>query len=229
MAVFQAFRALRPTKEKASAVAALPYDVVSRQEAKEIGEKNLCSFLHVDRAEMDLEPGTDLYAPAVYEKAAQNLRSMEEKGILVQEEKPCFYIYEQTRQGKTQTGLAGCCSIDDYLDGTIKKHELTRADKEQDRICHVDVCDANTGPIFLAARYSQELREFLQDWKCRQEPVYDFVSEDGVGHRVWVIGEEEACSFIRKEFAGMSSLYIADGHHRAASAVKVGLKKERSA
>ena len=225
MAVFQAFRALRPTKEQASAVAALPYDVVSRQEAKEIGEKNPCSFLHVDRAEMDLEPDTDLYAPAVYEKAAQNLRDMEEKGILVQDENPCFYIYEQTRRGKTQTGLAGCCAIDDYLDGTIKKHELTRADKEQDRIRHVDVCDANTGPIFLAARYPKELQNFLHNWKCRQEPVYDFVSEDEVIHRVWIIDEEEACRFIRTEFAGIPSLYIADGHHRAASAVKVGLKR----
>ena len=162
MAVFQAFCALRPATDKAERVAALPYDVVSREEARIIGEKNPDSFLHVDRAEMDLPADTDLYDSSVYEKARENLQNMEKKGILVQDEKPCYYIYELTRKGKTQTGIVGCSSIDDYISGVVKKHELTREDKEQDRIRHVDVCDANTGPIFLACRYTQTLLDLIE-------------------------------------------------------------------
>ena len=139
MAIFQAFRALRPVPEKAEKVAALPYDVVSREEARRIGEKNPDSFLHVDRAEIDLPADTGLYDRAVYEKARENLRMMEEKGILIQDEKPCYYIYELTRKGKSQTGIVGCSSIDDYINGTVKKHELTREDKELDRIRHVEI------------------------------------------------------------------------------------------
>lgn len=227
MAVFQAFRALRPTPEKAARVAALPYDVVSREEARIIGEENPDSFLHVDRAEMDLSPETDLYDASVYARAKENLLNMEKNGILLQDEKPCYYIYELTRKQKTQTGIVGCSSIDDYLNGVVKKHELTREDKEQDRIRHVDVCDANTGPIYLACRYTQELLELLEDWKRSHPAVYDFTAEDGIGHRVWVIDSEEQILRIRQEFSGISSIYIADGHHRAASAVKVGLKRRR--
>lgn len=225
MAVFQAFRALRPVAEKAEKVAALPYDVVSSEEARLIGEKNPDSFLHVDRAEMDLPEDTDHYARCVYEKAAENLRNMEAKGIMIQDETPCYYIYELTRKGKTQTGIAGCCSIDDYMDGTVKKHELTRTDKEQDRICHVDFCDANTGPIFLACRYPQSLLDLISSWKENHAPVYDFVTEDEIGHRAWVIDGEAERAAIKKDFQDIPSLYIADGHHRAASAVKVGLKR----
>ena len=151
MAIFQAFRALRPVPDKAEAVAALPYDVVTREEAKEIGDQNPDSFLHVDRAEMDLPADTDLYDQKVYDRARENLINMEKNGILVQDGAPCYYIYELTRKGKTQTGLVGCCSIDDYMNGVVKKHELTREDKEQDRIHHVDVCDANTGRSILPA------------------------------------------------------------------------------
>lgn len=225
MAVFQAFRALRPTPEMAEKVAALPYDVVSREEARAIGENNRDSFLHVDRAEMDLSPEMDLYDARVYERARRNLCKMETDGILVQDEKPCYYIYELTRKGKTQTGIVGCSSIDDYMQGIVKKHELTREDKEQDRIRHVDVCDANTGPIYLACRYTKELQAFLKQWKEGHPAAYDFVAEDEIGHRVWVIGGEEATDFIRSEFEKISAIYIADGHHRAASAVKVGLKR----
>lgn len=225
MAIFQAFRALRPVKEKARAVAALPYDVVSREEARAIGERNPDSFLHVDRAEMDLEPEVDLYDRRVYEKAAENLRNMENNGVMVQDQKACYYLYELTRKGRTQTGVVGCCSIDDYLNGVVKKHELTREDKEQDRIRHVDVCDANTGPIYLTCRYSKELLNFMESWKERRKPVYDFTAEDGVIHRVWMVDDEENIQNIRKEFEKISSIYIADGHHRAASAVKVGLKR----
>lgn len=225
MAVFRAFRALRPVSEKAEKVAALPYDVVTRKEAREIGEQNPDSFLHVDRAEMDLSESVDLYDRSVYEKAAENLSDMEKRGIMVQDETACYYIYELTRKGKVQTGIVGCCSIDDYLNGTVKKHELTRADKEEDRIRHVDVCDANTGPIFLACRYSEDLLELMNTWKEKHAPVYDFVTEDEVGHRVWVIDGAAEQEIIKKEFQGIPSLYIADGHHRAASAVKVGLKR----
>ena len=189
MAVFQAFRALRPTPEKAERVAALPYDVVSREEARVLGEANPESFLHVDRAEMDLSPEIDLYDARVYERARENLLNMEKDGILVQDEKPCYYIYELTRKQKTQTGIVGLSSVDDYLDGVVKKHELTREDKEQDRIHHVDVCDANTGPIYLACRYTEELLALLENWKGAHAPVYDFTAEDEIIHRVWVIGE----------------------------------------
>ena len=227
MAVFKAFRALRPAPEKAAKVAALPYDVVDRQEAKAIGDKNPDSFLHVDRAEMDLPDETDLYDSSVYAKARENLHNMEADGTMIQDEAPCYYIYELTRKGKTQTGLAGCCSIDDYLNDVVKKHELTREDKEQDRIRHVDVCDANTGPIYLACKYPQELLDLMNQWKESYEPVYDFVADDEIGHRVWVIDGEKEKQIIADRFANISAVYIADGHHRAASAVKVGLKRRQ--
>lgn len=225
MAVLQSFRALRPVQEKAADVAALPYDVVNREEAKAIGDKNPLSFLHVDRPEMDLEPEIDLYDERVYEKARENLIDMEKAGIFLQDEKPCYYIYELVRKGRTQTGIVGCSSIDDYMNGAVKKHELTREDKEQDRIHHVDSCNANTGPIFLACRYPESLLKLMNDWKENHEAAYDFTEDDQITHRVWVIDNQEIIGEIREEFEGIDSLYIADGHHRAASAVKVGLKR----
>lgn len=225
MALFQAFRAVRPAPERAAQVAALPYDVVSREEAREIGEKNPESFLHVDRAEMDLDPAADLYDPKVYEKAKENLDRFQDEGILIQDKKPNYYLYELIRKGKSQTGIVGVSSIDDYISGVIKKHELTREEKEQDRIHHVDVCDANTGPIFLACRYPEELLALMENWKTEHAPVYDFTSEDEITHRVWVVDEEAKLQKIRELFGEIPSIYIADGHHRAASAVKVGLKR----
>lgn len=225
MAVFRGFQALRPTKEKAAAVAALPYDVVNREEAAEIGRANPDSFLHIDRAEMDLPEDTNLYDKKVYEKARENLIRMEENGILVQDAAPCYYIYELVRKGKVQTGLVGCASIDDYLKNVVKKHELTREEKELDRIRHVDVCDANTGPIYLACEYTNTLTELLESWKKEHLAVYDFTEEDEITHRVWVIDQEAVISRIQKEMEQIPALYIADGHHRAASAVKVGFKR----
>ena len=225
MAEFRAFKALRPTPEKAASVAALPYDVVNREEAAAIGRMNADSFLHVDRAEMDLPTETDLYDKKVYEKAKENLLQMERAGILVQDEKPCYYIYELVRKGKVQTGIVGCASIDDYLNNVVKKHELTRSDKELDRIHHVDVCDANTGPIYLACRYTQVLTDLLEQWKKEYSPVYDFTEEDEITHRVWVIHQKQVISQIQTEMKKIPALYIADGHHRAASAVKVGQKR----
>lgn len=227
MAVFRAFKALRPTKEKAAAVAALPYDVVNREEAAAIGKENPDSFLHVDRAEMDLPAETDLYDVKVYQKAKENLHKMEETGVLVQDHKPCYYIYELVRKGKVQTGIAGCASIDDYLNNVVKKHELTRSDKELDRINHVDVCDANTGPIYLACRYTDALSALLEQWKKEHKAAYDFTEEDEITHRVWVIDGDEAISQIQDEMEKIPALYIADGHHRAVSAVKVGLKRRQ--
>ena len=227
MALFQAFRAVRPAEGKAEKVAALPYDVVSREEAREIGEKNLYSFLHVDRAEMDLDPEIDLYDAVVYQKAKENLDRFQAEGTLIQDEKPNYYLYELIRKGKSQTGIVGVSSIDDYMNGVIKKHELTREDKEQDRIHHVDICDANTGPIFLACRYPEELLVLMENWKNSHEPVYDFTSEDEITHRVWIVDEEEKIQKINRLFGEISSIYIADGHHRAASAVKVGQKRRK--
>ena len=227
MALFQAFRAVRPAEGKAEKVAALPYDVVSREEAREIGEKNPYSFLHVDRAEMDLDPGIDLYDAKVYRKAKENLDRFQAEGTLIQDEKPNYYLYELIRKGKSQTGIVGVSSIDDYMNGVIKKHELTREDKEQDRIHHVDICDANTGPIFLTCRYPEELLVLMENWKNSHEPVYDFTSEDEVTHRVWIVDEEEKIQKINRLFGEISSIYIADGHHRAASAVKVGQKRRK--
>lgn len=227
MALFQAFRAVRPVEGKAEKVAALPYDVVSREEAREIGEKNPYSFLHVDRAEMDLDPGIDLYDAKVYRKAKENLDRFQAEGTLIQDEKPNYYLYELIRKGKSQTGIVGVSSIDDYMNGVIKKHELTREDKEQDRIHHVDICDANTGPIFLACRYPEELLVLMENWKNSHEPVYDFTSEDEITHRVWIVDEEEKIQKINRLFGEISSIYIADGHHRAASAVKVGQKRRK--
>ena len=227
MALFQAFRAVRPAEGKAEKVAALPYDVVSREEAREIGEKNPYSFLHVDRAEMDLDPGIDLYDAKVYRKAKENLDRFQAEGTLIQDEKPNYYLYELIRKGQSQTGIVGVSSIDDYMNGVIKKHELTREDKEQDRIHHVDICDANTGPIFLACRYPEELLVLMENWKNSHEPVYDFTSEDEITHRVWIVDEEEKIQKINRLFGEISSIYIADGHHRAASAVKVGQKRRK--
>lgn len=227
MAILRAFRALRPVPEKAARVAALPYDVVNREEARAIGEANPDSFLHVDRAEMDLPLDVDLYDPSVYQKAKENLEKMEETGTMIQDPSPCYYIYELVRKGRTQTGIAGCASIDDYMNGVVKKHELTREDKELDRIRHVDVCDANTGPIYLACRYTQQLLDLMEQWKASHKAVYDFTAEDEVIHRVWVIDDADIIQKISTEFGDIPAFYIADGHHRAASAVKVGQKRRQ--
>lgn len=224
MAVFHGFQALRPTPEKASRVASLPYDVVSREEAYELGNSNQDSFLHVERAEIDCPKEMDMYDEAVYKKAEENLQKMIKEGTLIEEEKRCFYIYELIRKGKSQTGLVGCCSIDDYQNGVIKRHELTRTEKEKDRIRHMEVCCANTSPVFLTCRYTEKLLMLLESWKQTHRPVYDFTAEDEITHRVWIVDETEEIKMAEEEFGKIPSLYIADGHHRAASAVKTGLK-----
>ena len=228
MAIVKAFNGIRPVEELASKIAALPYDVMNSEEAREMVEGNPYSFLHVDRAEIDLDPSIDVHNKKVYEKARQNLDKMIEEGQLIQDKIPCLYIYRQIMNGRAQTGLVFCASIDDYINNIIKKHEFTRADKELDRINHVDYCDANTGPIFLTYKEDEVTSEVIKEWtkdSTRRRPIYDFVSEDGIGHQVWVIDNEIIVEEIIALFGEIESLYIADGHHRSASAVKVGLKR----
>lgn len=225
MAVFRPFKAIRPVKEYASKVAALPYDVMNSAEAAEKVKGNPFSFLHVDKAEIDLPEGTYLYSEQVYLKAKENLENLSANGICKQDENTHFYIYRQIMNGRSQTGLVGCVSIDDYINNVIKKHELTRADKEADRINHVDYCDANTGPIFLTYRPQSEVSALISDWISSHSPEYDFVTDDGISNTVWVIDSDETNAKISEIFSGIDYLYIADGHHRAASAVKVGLKR----
>ncbi|MBR6401243.1 MAG: DUF1015 domain-containing protein [Firmicutes bacterium] len=224
MSVLRAFKGYRPTAELCPKVAALPYDVMSSAEAREMVKGDPYSFLHVDRAEIDLDPSVDIYSPQVYQKAADNLKKMIDDGIYIQDKEPCMYIYRLTMDGRSQTGLVACASIDEYIENKIKKHELTREDKEQDRIRHVDTCNANTGPIFLTYRAKDDIDALIAA-ETAKNPVYDFVSDDGVGHTVWVISDKAVISALEGAFAKVPALYIADGHHRNASAVKVGLKR----
>ena len=224
MSVLRPFKGYRPTAELCPRVAALPYDVMSSEEAREMVKDDPYSFLHVDRAEIDLDPSVDIYSDEVYQKAADNLKKMISDGIYIHDETPCMYIYRLTMDGRSQTGLVACASIDEYIENKIKKHELTREDKEQDRIRHVDACNANTGPIFLTYRAKDDIDALIAK-ETAKEPVYDFVSEDGVGHTVWVIDDADTISSLEAAFAKVPALYIADGHHRNASAVKVGLKR----
>lgn len=224
MAQIRPFRAYRPCQGMEERIAALPYDVYNRAEACEVVKKNPESFLAVDRAETQFGEDVDTYADCVYEKADQMLREKILEGKFVQDPTPCFYLYELTMDGHSQTGVVGCASIDDYRNNVIKKHENTRADKEEDRIRHVDTCSMQTGPIFLAYRAKEDLKEKIGELK-KQAPVYDFVSEDGIGHRVWVIDNDSDVAMIEEAFGKIPAIYIADGHHRCASAVKVGLKR----
>lgn len=225
MAIIKPFRAIRPVAEKAEKVAALPYDVMDSEEAREMVKGNPDSFLHVDKAEIDLDRSIDLYDTKVYQKAKQNMEQMIQNGIMIQDKQPLFYIYCLTMNGKSQTGLVACTSIDEYLNNTIKKHELTRADKEADRIRHVDTLNANTGPIFLAYHKNDEVKAILQSVMKKEQAVYDFISEDGIAHKVWLITEQKDITKLMEIFQKIPSLYIADGHHRNASAVKVGCKR----
>lgn len=224
MATIKPFRAFRPGSGLAARVAALPYDVYDRAEAKAVVEKEPLSFLGIDRAETAFSDEVDMYADCVYLKAKEMLEERIREGVFVQDEKPCFYIYELTMDGRSQTGIVGCASVDEYLDNTIKKHENTREEKELDRIRHVDVTDMQTGPIFLAYHANEGIEAVIAAVKMTPA-AEDFVSDDGVRHRVWVIRGQEQIEEISHAFAGVSSIYIADGHHRCASAVKVALKR----
>ena len=224
MADIRPFPAIRPAKGKEADIAALPYDVYSRAEAREAVKDRPLSFLRIDRAETQLPEDMDLYDSRVYEKAKELLWGMVANGDFVQDEQPCYYLYELTMNGRSQTGIVACASVDDYLENRIKKHENTRREKEEDRVRHVDVCGAQTGPIFLAYRGREDLKKLVEREK-QKEPLFDFVSEDGIRHRGWKISGPAELQAIRQAFADMDALYIADGHHRAASAVRVGVKR----
>lgn len=221
------FCAVRPRADLADRIAALPYDVYSRKEAYEKVKGDRYSFLRIDRPETQFPEDYDMYAPEVYEKARELLFSMIEEGLFIKEARPAYYVYELVMNGRSQVGIGACASVDDYENQVIKRHENTRAEKEADRIRHVDSCDAQTGPIFLAYRSRPGIEQEVQK-AMENTPVYDFTAEDGVTHRLWVIDEAQAVRHIREEFEKVDSVYIADGHHRCASAVRVSQMRRKS-
>ena len=224
MAVVKPFICIRPAKENAAKVAALPYDVYNRKEACAVVAGNPISFLNIDRAETQFSDDVDTYADCVYEKARELLDTQIAEGVYVTDAGDHYYLYELTMDGRSQTGIVACSSIDDYVNGVVKKHENTREDKELDRIRHVDTVNAQTGPIFLAYRQNETLKAIVAEEKAKPA-LYDFVSDDGIHHRVWKIDDPAQTEAIEAAFAAIPATYIADGHHRAASAVKVGLKR----
>ena len=222
MAIISPFRALRPKKELADKVASRPYDVLNSAEAKEEAKGNPQSFLHVTKPEIDLPGNIDIHSNAVYEKAKTNLQQFVNDGILCREERPGYYIYRLIMNERKQTGLVCVSSVDDYFKDVIKKHELTRPEKEQDRINHIKTTRAQTGNVFLAYRDVKEINDIINDWKKNNQPLYDFKASDGIQHTIWKIDDDATISTITKTFAvKVPATYIADGHHRAASAAKV--------
>ena len=224
MGKIKAFKCIRPNVEVVSKVAALPYDVYNTKEAREVVNKEPLSFLKIDRAETQFDETVDIYDECVYKKAKEMLDAMIADGTFVTDTDDSYFLYELTMDGRSQTGLVACASVDDYLNNKIKKHEKTRAQKEADRIRHVDTCSAQTGPIFLAYRAQKKIDEIVESVK-KEEALYDFVSDDNVRHKAWRISDETIIKEITSEFGKIEDVYIADGHHRAASAVKVSEKR----
>ena len=226
MATIRPFKGIRPPKELVEKVESRPYDVLSSEEARAEAGDNEMSLYHIIKPEIDFSPDTSEYDPKVYEQAARNFKKLQDKGWLVQDEKPAYYIYAQTMNGKTQYGLVVGAFVEDYLNGTIKKHELTRKDKEEDRMKHVRVNDANIEPVFFAYPDNKVLDELINKYVKNNAPEYDFIAPiDGFGHQFWVISDANDIDIITKEFAKMPALYIADGHHRSAAAALVGAEK----
>jgi len=226
MATVKPFRGLRPPRALAKDMACLPYDVMNTGEALKMAKGKECSLLHITRSEIDLPPEIDSHSEEVYNKSVENFRKWQENKWLVQDEKPCYYIYAQTMKGRTQYGIVACASVDDYLNGIIKKHELTRPDKEQDRMVHVRVNNANMEPVFFAYPAVKEIDELVDAIVSKQEPEYDFVAPDGFGHHFWVVKDAGKVKLIEKLFAEkVPFTYVADGHHRTAAAALVGKEK----
>jgi uncharacterized protein (DUF1015 family) len=221
------FKALRPKDGYAEQVAALPYDVMNSDEARAMVKDKPLSFLHIDKAEIDLDPSVDIYDDSVYEKARTNFLSLRSSDAMQKDQMDCYYIYNLTMDGRTQTGIVACPSVDDYLSDRIKKHELTRADKEADRIRHVDTLDANTGPIFLTRRPDDELATIKTLWMTNHDPIFSFVADD-VKHEGWIVDSPETVETIASCYKRIPALYIADGHHRCASAVKVAQRRREA-
>lgn len=222
MAIIKPFPALRPRTELAQMVASRPYDVLNSEEARTEAQDNPLSFLHVTKSEIDLPAETDSHSQAVYDKAAENLQALIREGILFREEKPCYYIYQLVMNGRSQTGLVCASSVKDYQDNIIKKHEYTRPEKEKDRIDHMRTIRAQTGNVFMAYRDVTEINALINGWKSSNKPVYDFTAGDGIQHTVWVIDRDIVIQSLSRLFeTQVPATYIADGHHRAASAAKV--------
>ncbi|MCF0142732.1 MAG: DUF1015 domain-containing protein, partial [Parasporobacterium sp.] len=220
MAKIKPFLAIRPRSTQAEKISTLPYDVYSEKEARTIVEKNPESFLKIVRPETMFPEGTDIYSGQVYEKAESTIREYIEKGVLVQEERECYYIYREIMNGRSQTGLVACFSVDDYQNNVIKRHEFTRPDKEDDRTRHIDICSAQTGLVFLAFREGADIRNVLEK-ATHKEPLFDFISEDNVRQLVWKVDEPDKVEAITRAFSAVDGMYIADGHHRTASAATV--------
>ncbi len=223
MITFRAFRAFRPVPALADKVASRPYDVLDSREAKEEASGNPYSFLRVIKSEIDLPDGTDCYSDEVYEKGRKTFEEMVQEGTFFQDEHPCFYVYRLTMNGRSQTGLVGCCKYEEYFDGRIKKHELTRTAKENDRVRHVETLRANAEPVFFSYRGNQEIDYLVQEI-TEAEPVYDFTADDGVRHELWVSDSSARNQSISVLFERIEALYVADGHHRTAAAARVGAK-----
>ncbi|HOM05633.1 MAG TPA: DUF1015 domain-containing protein, partial [Candidatus Kapabacteria bacterium] len=227
MAVFRPFKAFRPKPELAAEVAAKPYDVLNSDEAREEAKGHPLSFLHVGKPEIDLDPSIDLYDPRVYEKGKENLQKLIRDGVLVEDSEPYYYIYAQTMFDRTQYGLVGCASVDDYWNDVILKHEKTRKDKEEDRCQHVRVTNAHTGPIFLTYKDKAEIDEIVNRY-IEQKPNTDIITVDGIRHQVWVISDKNDIAKIRELLAGVDKFYVADGHHRSAAAAIVGRERQQA-
>jgi uncharacterized protein (DUF1015 family) len=226
MAVVKPFRGLRPPAGLASEIACLPYDVMNSQEAAMMAKGKEKSLLHITKSEIDLPEGTDVHSEDVYRKAFENFTLWQAKGWLVQDEKPNFYIYAQTMKGRTQYGIVGAAAVNDYLSGVIRKHELTRPDKEEDRMVHVRTNNANIEPVFFAYPAVKDLDKIVNRVVRKQKPEYDFVAEDGIGHKFWVVSDEAMIAQIEKLFnEKVPFMYVADGHHRTAAAALVGKEK----
>src|SRR5260221_1910834 len=222
MSTIVPFQALRPAPQLASQVASKPYDVLNSHEAREETADNPYSFLHITKSEVDMPLNVDIHSQEVYDKAKENLQTFIDQGFLLEEDKPCYYIYQIVMDGRSQTGLVCCSSVDDYEKGIIKKHELTRPEKENDRINHMKTIRAQTGNVFLAYRSVNAIDDLIESWKRDQTPLYDFMATDGISHTIWVVDDEGAIQAITGLFATeVPFTYIADGHHRAASAAKV--------
>lgn len=228
MAILKAFKGYRPPQNIAKEIAARPYDVLNSEEARVEAEGNPYSLLHITKPEIDFPVGTDEHDDAVYTKAKENFEKFIEKGWLVQDEKDCLYIYAQTMDGRTQYGLVGCAGVEDYMNNIIKKHELTRKDKEEDRMKHVRVNNANIEPVFFTYRAIKEVDEIIDAWVKNNAPVYDFTADEGFGHHFWVIDCDQTIEKLLAHFEALPSTYVADGHHRTAAAALVGNEKKKN-
>lgn len=228
MAILKAFKGLRPPEDIAKQVASRPYDVLNSEEARKESEGNDLSLLHIIKPEIDLPNEIDIHSEPVYKKAAENFKKFQDKGWLIQDPENFLYIYAQTMNGKTQYGIVGCAAVEDYLNGIIKKHELTRPDKEEDRMKHVRINNANMEPVFFSYPAVKEIDEIVDDFVRTNNPVYDFISVDGIGHHFWVIKDRNIINRIVELFDKIPSTYVADGHHRTAAAALVGKEKKEN-